>query len=183
MMKKIFAVILALGILTGCGALAEKESMGTVSMNGAFELKCTLPEGYSLETVSTEANALLATVRSEDPSRPVMFISIAYNELYSETERLNDLDDESFNAVLESFREEDEVEISEMETAYGTKVLVVREAEGETDFVDFYSIYKGYEVEMVLTHIGPDGTVTAPVTAEEIDMAIRFLSDLDFIGE
>ena len=50
-MKKIIAIMLSILMLLGCAAAetaapAEKTSIGTISINGAFNLQCGLPEGY-----------------------------------------------------------------------------------------------------------------------------------------
>ncbi len=192
-MKKTIAVLLCLMMLFSCAAMAEtaaveKESMGSVSVDGAFELKCAIPEGYTLNVLSNENDSVLAMISSEDESKPDLILSIAYNDMYYGVERLNDLDEEARAAIVDSFTEEDQVEVSEMTTAYGTKLLVVKENKDQVDFVDFYTIYKGYEVEMVLTHATAEDPEAedaeiVPVTEEEIQLAVQFLSDLDFVPD
>ena len=180
MMKKFLAVLLCVSMLLGCAALAETEkaSLGVVNVNGAFELKCALPEGYSLEVLFSETHFCIASVNPEDEAKPTLMISVAYNELYSDVERINDLDEESVKSIEDSFRVEDDVEITYMETAYGTRLMVVKEVSDGVDYLDFYTIYKGYEVELVLIHT-TDGE-TIPITEAEIQMALQFLSDMDF---
>ncbi|MBR6028698.1 MAG: hypothetical protein IKP40_06360 [Clostridia bacterium] len=184
-MKRIFAILLALALLLGCAAAepvaaeTEKEIMGSVNINGAFELRCALPEGYQLLTISADGAQYIALVTSEDPVKPMMFLSVGYDELMSSLDRLNDLDDEALEKIADSFRDEDVVEISYAYTAYGTKLMVVKEAREETDFVDFYTVYKGYEVEFVLTR-GTDEE-SLPLTDAYVEMAIAFLSEMDFV--
>ena len=70
------------------------------------------------------------------------------------------------------------VDITYTETAYGTKLMVVKEIGGEEPFVDFLSIYKGYLVEFNLT---PNPNLANPVlTEEQIQMCIDFLTNVDF---
>ncbi len=107
-------------------------------------------------------------------------ISVAYNELYSDVERINDLDAETLQEIEASFREEDDVEINYMETAYGTRLMVVKEVSDGVDYLDFYTIYKGYEVELVLIHDNEGESI--PITKTEIQMAVKFLSDMDFVS-
>ena len=180
MIKKFLAILLCVFMLLGCAALAETEkaSLGVVNVNGAFELKCALPEGYSLEVLFSETHFCLASVNPEDELKPTLMISVAYNELYSDVERINDLDEESVKRIEDSFRDEDDVEITYMETAYGTRLMVVKEVSDGVDYLDFYSIYKGYEVELVLIHANAD----EPITEAEIQMAVKFLSDMDFVS-
>ena len=72
-----------------------------------------------------------------------------------------------------------DVDISYRETAYGTKLLVAREKGDDTDFVDIYTIYKGYSIEFVVTpgSEAKDGKLTD----EQIKQCIDFLTELDFI--
>ena len=180
MKKKFLAILLCVSMLLGCAALAETEkaSLGVVNVNGAFELKCALPEGYSLEVLFSETHFCLASVNPEDETKPTLMISVAYNELYSDVERINDLDEETLKRIEDSFRDEDDVEITFMETAYGTRLMVVKEVSDSVDYLDFYTIYKGYEVELVLIHANEGESITEA----EIQMAVKFLSDMDFVG-
>ena len=178
MMKKFLAVLLCVSMLLGCAALAETEkaSLGVVNVNGAFELKCALPEDYSVEVLFNETHFCLASVNPKDAAKPTLMISVAYNELYSDVERINDLDEETLKRIEDSFRDEDDVEITSMETAYGTRLMVVKEVSDGVDYLDFYTIYKGYEVELVLIH----ANAGEPITEAEIQIAVKFLSDMDF---
>lgn len=190
-MKKTIAVLLCLMMLFSCAAMAEsaaaeKESMGSLNVDGAFDLKCAIPEGYTLNVLNNENNSVLAMITSEEEGKPDIYLSIAYNDLYYGVERLNDLDEEATAAIADSFLEEDDVEISTMTTAYGTELFVIKEIRDEVDFVDFYTIYKGYEIEMIITHVPADDPEAedapiVPVTEEEIQLAVQFLSDLDFV--
>ena len=78
-------------------------------------------------------------------------LSIAFDEAYADVERLNDMDDEGLALLEQTFIDSDpEVEITYGETGYGTRVLVAKhDTEGE-DYIDFFSIYRGYCVEFVL---------------------------------
>ena len=180
MMKKFLAFLLCLSMLLGCAALAETEkaSLGVVNVNCAFELKCALPEGYSLKVLFSETHFCLASVNPEDETKPTLMISVAYNELYSDVERINDLDEETLKRIEDSFRDEDDVEITSMETAYGTRLMVVKEVSDSVDYLDFYTIYKGYEVELVLIHANEGESITEA----EILMAVKFLSEMDFVS-
>ena len=182
-MKKALTILLCLAMALCCASAfaedAEKEYMGTISMNGAFDLRCVLPEGYQLTTRLAEPGCYIASLLADD-SKPTMTISIAYNELLSEVERLNDLDDDALAQIEATFQAEDGVEISYMETAYGTKLMVVKEIVDGSDYVDFYTIYKGYEIEFVLTQT--EANAGQPITDEQIETAVKFLSDLDFVA-
>jgi hypothetical protein len=181
-MKKTILILLCLALtLCFAGAAAEnaeKEIMGTISMNGAFELRGVLPEDYQLTVILAEPGHYIASIFADD-SKPAMVISIAYEELLSEVERINDLDDDVLAQIADTFQAEDGVEVSYMETAYGTKLMVVKEIVDGIDYVDFYTIYKGYEIEFVLTQT--EANVGQPITDAQIETAVMFLSDLDFV--
>ena len=189
MMKKFLAILLCVSVLLGCAALAEtgKATMGVIDVNGTFELKCALPEGYRLEVLYSDSVTCIASVKPNDAGKPTLMISVAFNEIYAGIDRLNDLDKDALKTVEDSFRAEESVDISYMETAYGTKLMVVKENLDGADYVDFYTVYKGYEVELILTHAQYDAETgmildTPPITEAEIQMAVQFLSDMDFVG-
>ena len=166
-MKKTILILLCLALtLCFAGAAAEnaeKEIMGTISMNGAFELRGVLPEDYQLTVILAEPGHYIASIFADD-SKPAMVISIAYEELLSEVERLNDLDDDALAKIEATFKAEDGVEVTYMETALGTKLMVVKEI---------------VEIEFVLTQ--PQANAGQPITDEQIQTAVKFLSDLDFV--
>ena len=155
----------------------EKESLGSLTVNGEFALQCKLPEGYEVQVVNMMNTRIVASITSQDATRPTMYLTIAYNELYSEVERLNDLSDEDIKALEATFTEMYDVEIDYRETGYGTKLMVVRETEDDTDFVVFFTVYKGYNVEFVVT----PGDGAKELTEDQIKTSIDFLTELDFV--
>lgn len=156
----------------------EPEKLGRLSVNGEFELTCRLPEGYALQVVDIREESIIASVTSEDATKPQMYLSIAYDDLYGAVDRMNDLTDEELAILEETFTSEYEVEIEYRETGYGTKLLVAREVGADVDFVTFLSVYKGYFVEFTLT---PNPSLPdQALTEEQIQMCIDFLTDVDF---
>ena len=120
-MKKIISVILSFAILFCAAAAlaedAEKVTIGTVSINGAFRLQCGLPEGYTPYPGTVTPEQITAVIKSEDPNAPVMQLSVAYDEMYADVERLNDLDGEDRTLLEQTFIDNDpDVEISYGET-------------------------------------------------------------------
>lgn len=186
-MKKIIALILGLSMLF-CTVFAmaeentEKDTLGRVTLNGAFTLQCTIPEGYEIGgdvNQYFEGDALTVSFKSEKEGAPTMQLSIAYDEMYSEVDRMNDLDEEALSLLEESFIEQDpDVEISLGETGYGTLLMIARLSEVYGNAVDFFSIYKGYCVEFVL---GPAEGYT--LTDEQVQKCIDLLTDLDFVPD
>ena len=185
-MKKMIALLLALALTLGCAAaLAEttekKENLGSVMVNGAFSIEAKIPDGYTYKVYEADASgaSLTALLETEDKNAPQMLISIYLNDSYGPHARLNDLDEDALKAIENSFELDNDVTFTYTETAYGTKLLQVTEVGDDPDFVDFYTIYEGYEVEMIL---GFRPEAENPVLTEEmIKTAIQFLSDMDFV--
>ncbi len=183
-MKKIIAVMLCLALLLGCAAAvaeaAEKELLGTLDVNGAFELRCRLPEDYKTQIIAMDNTRIEVDIASEDPAKAHLRLTISFDEMFYDVERMNDLDEETLSMLEATYQEEDEVEITYRETSYGTKLMLVRETREGTDFVDVFSIYKGYDVEFLMTP--GEGAAESVLTEEQIQMAVDFLSDLDFVA-
>ena len=186
-MKKIIAAVLAIALLLGCTAFAEepaaetaKTDFGTITINGAFTLKGNVPDGYKVLHYNAQADEVTVVFGQDDLTKPVLTLRVAFDETYSDVERMNDLDDEQM-AVLEAtyYEVDPTVEISYAETAYGTRVLVAKQFNREFDYVDFMSVYKGYFVEFAVTAgpAAPDRNL--PEDMEET--CINFLSELDFV--
>lgn len=155
------------------------EKLGTLNVNGEFNLTCRMMEGYSLQVVNLRGNQIVASILSDDMTKPQLYLSIAYDDSYSNVERMNDLSADELALLEDSFKDMDEVEISYRETGHGTKLLIAREIGGDTDFVDILSIYQGYFIEFNMTP-NPK-TVNQTLTEEQIQMCIDFLTDLDFV--
>ena len=154
------------------------EKLGRLSVNGEFDLTCRLPEGYKLQVVNTRGEKIVASVLSDDITKPEMYLSIAYDDTYSDVERMNDLNEEDLKVLEESFSDMNDVEISYSETGHGTKLLIAREVGSDTDFVDILAIYRGYFIEFNMT---PNPKVAdQKLTDEQVKMCIDFLTDVDF---
>lgn len=175
-MKKLITLALSLMlILCAAAALAEtaeKTHLGTLKVGEAFAIQSRIPDGYTFNLItSTELN--LVGMLSAGENDPTVNVSIAFNEEYFGVERFNDVDEETVEAIKDSFREMDEVEFEDLETAYGTRLLKVTQA--DKTFVDIYTIYKGYELEFVLTSQNE-------VQDADIQMLVDFISDMDFVA-
>lgn len=173
-MKRIIALALSLMmILCAVCALAEdteKTEMGTLNVGQAFKIQSKIPEGYTFNPV-TRTSLNMVGILSAGEEKPAVTISIAYNEDYAETERFNDVAEEIVEEIRESFREvDDKVTFEDLETAFGTRLLKVT----GKGFVDIYTIYKGYELEFVMTG--------SELTDEDTQMLVDIISDMDFVA-
>ena len=153
--------------------------IGTLNVNGKFLLQGKIPEGYNLQVISGRGSKIIAALTSDDISRPGMMLTVAFNEMYADVERMNDLSAEEMETVKASYTDMNDVEFSEAETAAGTKLLIVKEIGTDEDFVSIFSVYQGYSVEFVLSP-NPDAA-NSVLTDAQIQTAIDFLSNLEFV--
>ena len=179
-MKKIIALVLSLVMLLVCAAAVaetEKESMGTLKVNRAFDIKYSpLPDGYKLSIAQQNDMTIVASIMSSDKTLPRMGLVIAFNDEWTGTERLNDASEEDMQAVKDSFYEEyDELTFDIKENAAGTQLLTVMVAGGQDAYV--YTIYQGHEIEI---HLYP-GLEEEALDESDIERVVAFLSDMDFV--
>ena len=183
-MKKIIAILLSLALLLGCAAgLAEdtdKQIFGSIRANGEFTLKGIVPDGYRIVPFLLEDDAILSRIVPEDPAKPTMTLSIAYDETYSDVEKLNDLDDDALAILEKTFTDTDPVaNITYDETEYGTRLMICRTLSDYYDYLDILTIYKGYFIEFVV--VPGEEAAEQKLTDEEVEFCNKFLSELDFV--
>ena len=175
-MKKIIALTLSLMlILCAVSALAEetaeKTRLGSLKVGEAFTIQSKVPENYTFSVITSNDLNLVGQLQGEEGS-PTVYISVAYNEAYADVERFNDVDEATVQGIRDSFQNMDDVAFEDLETAYGTRLLKVTQA--DKTFADIYTIYKGYELEFVITAEGE-------VQDADIQMLVDFISDMDFV--
>lgn len=186
-MKKIIAILLSLALLLGVTAgiaeeteKTEKQVYGIIRVNGEFTVKGILTDGYKVVPFELSDDAILTRILPTDKSLPEMMLSIAYDETYSDVDRLNDLDDDALAILEKTFTDTDPyANITYEETAYGTRLLISRTQTESYDCLNVFSIYKGYFVEFTVTP-GKEAK-TQKLTDEEVENGIAFLSELDFV--
>ncbi len=155
------------------------QQLGKLAVNGEFNITCKIPEGYKLESVDVQGGVISASVLPEDITRPELYLMIAYDEQYGEVNRLNDLSNEELAALEATFTELNDVDITYRQTGYGTKLMIAQEKGTDADFVDILTIYKGYMVEFRMI---PNPQIQdQTLTAEQIQMCIDFLTNVDFV--
>ena len=172
-MKRILALVLGLMMILCTAAAAaettEKTELGSVE---AYTIQGVIPEGYSFNIITSGGLNLIGILVGGE-GKPMITVSIAYNEEYADVERFNDVDEATVEEIKESFLDMDDVAFEDLETAYGTRLLKVTQA--DKAFADIYSIYKGYENEFVLVAQGE-------VTEGDIQMLVDFISSIDYIA-
>jgi uncharacterized protein YraI len=157
------------------------DQLGRLSVNGEFDLTCKLPESYKMQVINAKGNSVLALITSEDITKPDLTLSIAFEDIYKDVQRLNDLPEKDLKDLEESFKVVDDVDISYGETAHGTKLLICKEndGDGDTDYVQILTIYKGYLIEFEMEP--SKDAAERSLTDEQIQMCVDFLSNLDFV--
>ncbi len=173
-MKKIITLALALMIILCAVPVladepAEKSELCSLS---SFKIQSVIPEGYSFILISSNELQLVGLLKAGE-GKALITVSIAYNEEYKDVERFNDVDEETVQEIKDSFLNMDDVVFEDLETAYGTRLLKVTQA--NRSFADIYTIYKGYETEFVVASQGE-------VTDEDIQMLVQFIGDMDFVA-
>lgn len=160
-------------------AVDETTRIGTLNVNGEFMLQGKIPEGYKLQVMANQNTRIIAALIAEDTKSPQMMLTIAFDEMFADVERMNDMSAEDIETLKASFTDMNEVEFSEAVTAAGTKLLIAKETGSDEDFASIITLYKGYSVEFVLSP-NPDAADQA-LTDDQIQKGIDFLSDLEFI--
>ena len=170
-MKRIIALALSLMLILGvsAGLADEKTELGSVE---AFSIWSIIPEGYTFSLITSNGLNLVG-ILSGGEGKPTVTVSIAFSEEYAGVERFNDVDEQTVQEIKDSFLNMDDVIFEDLETAYGTRLLKVTQA--NRSFADIYSIYKGYETEFVVA-------AQSEVTDEDIQMLVQFISDMDFVA-
>ena len=193
-MKKIIALVLALALTLGCcAALAEenaKTQLGTVNMAGAFKLQCNLPEGYEISIEQMDNEGLTARISSGVEGKPTLLLVIEFDEQYYNVKSMNDLTEEQLQQIVDTFPEDDNLDVSYTETAHGTKVMIVKGIANPDDYAEYkegtapikylalLSVYEGYMIEVDIADEAEAG-----LPEDLVKTIIDFMSDLDFIPE
>lgn len=192
-MKKFFAVLLAAVMLLSMTAFAEEieEVEGIIEVTDSVEgtldedqllsfdiLMDKLPEGY--EMIKVPVDGSLYAFFGNDNADIVYYVSVAPDEMFDGyTMVLADLNAEEYaNAIAYIGAADDFVnpEFSFAKTAYGTDVIIVNEADDDSDDeVELISIYEGYIITMSIVK-------NDSITDEDIAAALQLLSDMWIVG-
>lgn len=181
-MKKIIALALSLMLLLGCvSALAEAAEKDTITMLGAFSIKHDkLPEGYTVRVRENSEMKYDAIITSADAAKPDLELTIEFSEEWADVKTLDDASPEDIALVKDSFYEwtemdEGEIEFEDAKTGTGTPLLIAKATDG--NFAAVYTVYMSHDIEVYIYH----SDETIPVTDEEINTVIKFLTDIEFV--
>lgn len=173
MMKKIFALLLAV-MLVPAFALAEAAEPVSVQVNDTLSISVVVPDGYLFEE-AWYGDVLYAHMTPEEEGKLLMVLSLGYSEEYADRS-INDLTDEELESLIAVSKEDFANPVETIsETAEGTKLIIVDENSEYDEYVEIYTVYDGYFIGLLLDPVGE-----VQVSQEELDLAVKFLSDMQF---
>ena len=178
MMKKCLALLCAALLVLSAAAYAD--STATIDFMDRFEITGSLPDGWRCTILSQTDMTLEGDILSEagDSAAPVMKVFISFNESYAGINGLKDLDENQMALIRKSFSDDYTVSFEEITTDSDAVLLAVRETGDDQDYLDFYTIYQGYEIELTLT--AGDGVPGRTLTDEQIQKCTAFAKTLSF---
>ena len=111
----------------------------------------------------------------EEEDGLLMVLSMGYSEEYADRS-INDLSDEELENLI-AVSKEDFANPTETisQTSEGTKLIIVDENSEHDEYVEIYTVYDGYFIGLLLELAGD-----VQVSEEELDVAVKFLSDMQF---
>lgn len=173
-MKKFFAVLLAVMLLP-VFAMAEEAQPAAVKVNDTLSIEVVIPDGYTYDQ-AWYGDVFYGELTPQEEGKLLMVLSLGYSEEYADRS-INDLSDEELDSLIA-------VSISDFanptytlsETTEGTKLIVVDENSEHDEYAEVFTVYQGYFIGLLLEPAGD-----AQVSQEELDMAIQFLSDMQFV--
>ena len=179
-MKKIIALLLCSLLLFACVlTFAESTDPAVLDISSRIQLKGNLPSGYNLSIISQSDLELEGIISSADSQAPVMHVYVSFNESYAGITTLNDLSSDTLERIKQTFTEEYTVSFDQFDTAAGARMLMTCEAVEQPDFLDFYTIFLGHEIEFTL--VAGDGAADRTLSGDQISRCREFVKTLELI--
>lgn len=177
-MKKIISLLLCAVLLTACAAAFADSA--SVDFRDRFQIRAALPDGYRLSVLDQNDLTLEGEIRSDDPAAPVMQLYISFNESYAAVNTLNDQPEAELEAIRQSFLEEYTASFDTLTSSSGIPMLVVRETGEAPDFLDFYTVFQGHEIELWLSK--PMDAEDPSVSDAQIALWTDFARSLEIVS-
>ena len=180
MMKKVLALLLCVLLISACAIAETAETAETEEAPAlAYEVNVVIPEGYTSDGLSVLTPYLCAQLFvPEDASRPQLAVVISYNESFADVTFNDDMDEEEFKACVDRITVDEETgaaaDYAVQKTGLGTKIIVTSLTDGAKEY---YSIWHGYEISLYA--FNGTSEEPQPITAEQDEMIMQFLTDLD----
>lgn len=175
-MKKLLAFALAAVMMLTMGfAIAEEKT--PVVYDDNLTLNMAYPEGYDVKTVNQDIY-LMIMLTKEDAAD--MLVLVCPDDEYADLERLNDMEEADQKAYVLSLMEDyNNAQVTWLKTEHGTDVILLNESDAAMDFAEMVTLYHGYVIDVAITPASVDNEV---VTDDDIAIAMKFLSDMDFVS-
>lgn len=148
-MKKLMVFLMAAMFAFAC-TTAVAESVRFVEDSSLFDIEMELPENATVGENTGMTGTNLVRVDSEGLAS--VWVVIAYSEIYTDNESMNDLDEEEIQNLMDiAGIQYEEPELSVDVTPSGNKYIRVC-ANSEFDIDSIFTLYKGYFVELTQWH-------------------------------
>ncbi len=181
-MKKIIALALSLMMVLTCAAvLAETAEKSSLTMMGSFTIEYDkIPEYYRMSILNNSEEEFRALFTPTDATKPILDLYMAFNDEWYGVNTLADATEEDIIAVKDDFyqvieADDGDLVFSDVQTGEGTRVLKMLANDGSIGAL--YCIFNSHEIEIDLL----PGTDGEPVTDEEVDALLSFLTDIKFV--
>lgn len=175
-MKKLLIMLLAALMILSSAAIAEQTpTVVFQDEDVSFDVTMIIPDGYTPEQ-SQEGRYLHIHLLPDDTAKAEYSVSVAYSEL-SDGQTINDMSLDDVRTIL-SFVELDYAapQVTETFTKEGTRIYLVDETGGDSDYMTAVTLYKGYFVTVEI-HM-PD---FSQLTEADADLAIELLGDMQLV--
>lgn len=187
-MKKLLSVLLTVALLLCCvSVFAETEAAESETAEAkaeivpGFKFITVIPEGYELIDESWQNPFIVSQMlKPVAEGKPAIMTLVSYNDAFSDITFNADMPEDEFKAMVDELvlnQETGEAMPYEIqETGLGTKVILIKMPDG---YMEFYSIWHGYEVSLFCANFDAELNATLP-TEEQIAVIMQFLTDMDF---
>ena len=171
-MKKLLAIVMAVMMLMGV-ALAENAKTPVVYDNN-LTLNMVFPADYE---VSIEDNGMYKLIRMTKENAPELTLLICPDDEYADLERLNDMEEADQEAFTLSLMEDyHDANVTWLKTEFDTDVVLLNENSATIDYAELVTLYHGYLIDLQLVALDDKA-----VTEDDIAVAMKVLSDMDFV--
>ena len=184
-MKKLLSVLLTVALLLCCvSVFAETEAAETeagVEIVPAFNFITVIPEGYEkVDETWLDPFIVSQTLKPVAEGKPAIMTLVSYNDAFSDVTFNADMTEDEFKATVDQLVLNEEtgeaMPYEIQETGLGTKVVLISTPDG---YMEFYSIWHGYEVSLFCANFDAEYNATPP-TEEQVAVIMQFLTDMDF---
>ncbi len=176
-MKKILAILLCAMLLMGIAGAETASDKIHLYFNPELSFDVQIPEGYTAENELVR-EYLLLRIKPEDPDGILYIMTVNEDDsMPDEINTLNDLSEEDLKLYAENCVEDDPDMAYEIrETGLGTKLVLVKNENDPYAFI--FAYYHGYSINFQMYR---QGESAAPITEEDINAALAFNTNFDFI--